>query len=146
MKPEQKFWKYIKNNMIAKWDACRHEDTLSFGIPDISFGINNINGWIELKVCFLNNKQGIINTNLTPIQKAWLFKRGTFGGNTWLLIKVYVQKINTNFYALVNWKELYNLDKELNIESLHLNSTGFWEKNIDWEEFIKIISKIKSRN
>jgi len=79
------FEKYAKDNYLPlHWQL--HEDSLSVGIPDISFGLGGINGWIEAK---WDKKMPRVNTiynpHFQPYQEAWLVARGAAGGNCYLL-------------------------------------------------------------
>ena len=69
-------------------DATRHEDKFSLGVPDVSFGFNGINGWIELK--FLpkwpsNPDAPVKFRKFKPEQRNFLVSRGMAGGHCFLL-------------------------------------------------------------
>ena len=91
MKDEKALWQYIKNQMGNIWDAQRHEDKITLGIPDVSFGANGINGWMELKHVKkypVKLKSPIIIRHFTNYQKLWLERRQKYAGNCWLLIRI----------------------------------------------------------
>jgi len=75
--------KTIFNEAGKEFHLQRHEDAYSNGIPDVSFGIDNVNGWIELKYddCFPVEYK----TKLRKEQKPWLIKRGRAAGNCFVL-------------------------------------------------------------
>ncbi len=86
---EESMWTYIRTRMGKSWDAQRHEDKNSLGIPDVSYGINGINGWIELKNIDKYPKRGKIRlTHFTREQRFWLKNRQKYGGNCWLLLRI----------------------------------------------------------
>jgi len=63
-----------------------HEDALSVGIPDISYGVRGANGWIEAK---WDNQMPKVGSKYIPhfelFQEAWLVARGKAGGPTHLV-------------------------------------------------------------
>lgn len=90
-KGETKFWGKISMAMSGAWDAQRHEDKISLGIPDVSFGFKGKNGWIELKYLedYPKKESSPIRIkHFTPEQKIWLEVRQMFGGNCWVLIGI----------------------------------------------------------
>ena len=84
--PEKDLYKQLKNVFSnykdqtgTEFDLQRHEDYLSVGVPDCSFGILGVNGWIELK--YSDSFTNEFNTQLRPEQKSWLVRRGRAGGH-----------------------------------------------------------------
>lgn len=72
-------------------DACAHEDLVTVGIPDVSYGACNISGWIELKSMDAWPKRATTKVKIkhfTPEQKRWMLKRGIASGYVWLLLRV----------------------------------------------------------
>lgn len=91
MRPEQRMWAQLSKAMGNAWHATRHEDTITKGLPDVSFGADGVQGWIELKVLerWSGNPKTIIRLPLfTAEQKAWLTLRGARGGRCFLLLKI----------------------------------------------------------
>ncbi len=74
MSQEKNFWQYIDNKMGASWDAQRHEDKFTTGIPDVSYALFGTSGWIELKCLDAwPVRNGIVKIpHLTAEQKLWL--------------------------------------------------------------------------
>lgn len=73
----------------GRWHACRHEDSATVGVPDVSYGLDGRNGWIELKsVPRWPRKAPVRIRDLTVHQVRWLEKRGEAGGCCWLLLSV----------------------------------------------------------
>lgn len=84
-KTESYLWDKLKTN-ITKTHFTRHEDGVTRGIPDVSYGRKGRNGWIELKSYPLPSLCSIPSyDNFKRTQRRWLFKRGTTGGSCWLL-------------------------------------------------------------
>lgn len=91
MHPEKAMWYQLREDLIGYWDATRHEDRLNEGVPDVSFGSKDKQGWIELKALhdWPKKENTIVKIDhYTPQQKIWLLKRGRVGGCCWLLLKV----------------------------------------------------------
>jgi hypothetical protein len=91
MKDEKALWSYISSQMGNIWDAQRHEDKISTGIPDVSFGLQGVNGWLELKHVKKYPKKSTTAVRIkhfTSDQKNWLKRRQKFGGNCWVLIAI----------------------------------------------------------
>jgi penicillin-binding protein-related factor A (putative recombinase) len=123
--------------MEKSWDAVRHEDRLSAGVPDVSYGINHINGWIELKSlnAWPKNPLTIVQIpGFTEQQRAWLQNRGQKGGWCWLLIRV------ERTYLIFSWQKVH-LIGTLNKAQMRYTATHVWDSSINWAEFKKIISK-----
>jgi hypothetical protein len=90
MAKEKSLWEMVSAAMYGLWHVQRHEDKHSVGIPDVSFGMKNFNGWIELKHLEKWPPSGNIIKipHFTPQQANWLFDRDLSGGNCWLLLRV----------------------------------------------------------
>lgn len=92
MKPEQRFWYWLRDRMGNFWDASRHEDLVSKGYPDVSFGALGVNGWIELKALeeWPIRPQTVVKIDhYTPEQRLWLLKRGSNGSkHVYLFLEV----------------------------------------------------------
>jgi len=91
---ESSLWKALRDGMAAKfaplrWHATRHEDALAAGIPDVSFGLDGVQGWIELKVVAKWPSRGALRVrHLTREQVLWLRARARAGGRTFLLLRI----------------------------------------------------------
>lgn len=83
-------WHHLSTRMKDRWHANRHEDTVTIGVPDISFGINGKNGWIEMKSLpdWPKTSRPLKLHDLTIHQVKWIEKRLEFGGDCWILISV----------------------------------------------------------
>lgn len=109
-KPEKLLWQRVKTCMGTIWDCQRHEEKYSVGIPDVSFAMKGINGWLELKYLKEWPKSGpVLIPHFTPQQKNWLYKRNEHGGNCFLLLQI------GDHYVAINGDKVLDvgsLDKE----------------------------------
>ena len=91
---EAALWKCLSRAMGTRWEAQRHEDKHSTGIPDVSY-VTDHHGWIELKS--LNpTKQQVVSWMKRPVriphytaaQRAWAKRFGAKGGRVWLFVRI----------------------------------------------------------
>ena len=90
-KPEKQLYNKLKREMNNIWDMQSHEDKYSVGVPDVSYGLEGMNGWIELKrvLKYPKKSQTVIQLpHFTGQQRNWLERRQEKGGNCWLLLQV----------------------------------------------------------
>jgi len=133
---ERSLWFYLRNGMKGSWDVTRHEDRLSAGVPDISYGINNVNGWIELKALYSWPKNPVTIVKVpgfTDQQRMWLQNRGHKGEHCWLLIRV------ERTYLLFSWRRVHLIGRLITV-GMKFEANKVWNNSIDWSEFKKIIS------
>lgn len=93
MARENTLKKYLVKIMGTRWHVQSHEDKHSVGIPDLSFAVDGVNGWIELKHVLIAESKLAGNpiikpAKFTPSQVNWLNKRGKKGGYCYVLVKV----------------------------------------------------------
>ncbi len=79
------------------WHACRHEDGVTVGVPDMSYGYKGRCGWIEFKSIHRWPVRRVRVRDLTIHQVRWLEDRGTAGGSCWIMFSV------DRDYVLVPW-------------------------------------------
>lgn len=105
--------------------ATRHEDKFNLGIPDVSYGLKGVNGWIELKAYKKWPKRVVKFSNFKPWQRRWLKRRGKAGGNCFVML--IVGSGRQSEYLLFSWRSIRKLGEltreELVDESLY-HSTG----------------------
>ena len=134
---EKALKRYIFAGMKGQWDVQAHEDKHSTGIPDLSYGMNNVNGWVELKQIERYPVTASKLRHFTAAQKRWLKNRGTKGGNCFLLLQV------ENDYYIVPWWWLDKLIIKL-AETADWNDTiscRLWCEKINFKELRKILSR-----
>ena len=85
---ESQLWNKLEK-ALQNADMTRHEDRTRRFIPDVSFGLQRVNGWIELKAYPRWPSDGVPKfRNFHPGQKNWLVKRGRAGGHCFVLVAV----------------------------------------------------------
>lgn len=72
-------------------DICNHEDGVNLGVPDQSYGVDGVEGWVELKH---EDKWPVRADTIarmkryTDAQRFWILNRGKAGGRCFLLLQV----------------------------------------------------------
>jgi len=130
--PEKRFWTWLDGATTGLWDVQRHEDKYSVGIPDLSYGANGVNGWIELKA-YDEWPTGTIS-HYTPKQAAWLTNRGMMGGHCYILVRI------GSTILLYDWKVAYRLLHAKGEYELCRCADKMWESAFDRKEFIRLIT------
>lgn len=105
---EQLLWRALDAEMRSFWTAQRHEDRYSPDVPDVSFALNGVDGWAELKVVDPTPKPDALLriAHFTSGQRNWLYKRGRAGtGHCFLLAKA------EPWFLLIRWHMLPELDR-----------------------------------
>jgi len=137
MSSESNLWRYLKKKIGREWDATRHEDSIGSGVPDVSFGYREKNGWIELKYLkkFPARESTTIRIpHLTKAQCNWLINRNVKGRNCWILIQI------ANEYFLFSASAIgYIWHHVLTANQFRKVATGHWIKSIDKDEFLRIL-------
>lgn len=73
------------------FDWTRHEDKLTSGIPDCSYGAAGVGGWVELKTydCWPRESDSPLRfSDLKPTQVNWAIRRGRKQRRVWFLVAV----------------------------------------------------------
>lgn len=128
---EVSLWRYLKEGMRGRWDACRHTEALSSGVPDVSFGIGGRNGWIELKARHSWPKRADtpVDFDLRLDQAAWLSRRQRYGDNVWILVRC------AREYLLFSGAFAKAISDRLPRERLYTLCSRRWVGRIVWSEF-----------
>ena len=84
---EAAFWSYLSDVMSPYWAAQRHEDRYTKGIPDVSYSMSRVNGWIELKSVTIEPEKIVQVPHFTNDQRQWLKRHGRRGGNCYVFIE-----------------------------------------------------------
>jgi hypothetical protein len=136
---ESALWTYLKRGMGKTWSACRHEDTASVGVPDVSYACGGHHGWIELKVVHKWPRTGVVlGKKLTAIQRRWLKERGEHGqGGTWLMLKIETD------YVLIDASFITTdaAGQALTRSNAKRFADAFWEKEIGWPLLAMLLSR-----
>lgn len=139
-RPEALFWQAIKRGMSSLWVASRHEDAAGIGVPDVSFAINGVDGWIELKTLPawpIRPTTRVRLPHFTKVQRAWLMRRGRAGaGRVFMFLKVGREKPD---FLLLHWKAITLDDKRTRAE-LERDALLVFSDRVDWVKFAIAIS------
>lgn len=133
--PESTLWGYVKRGMGNCWHATRHEDVLNKGVPDVSFGYQGINGWIELKSlkAWPKRENTIVRLpKFTMVQRIWLMRRQRSGGNCWILLRVGRE------YLLISAVRAALVGKVPKRTLEHV-AHKVWKGRVDWSEFLYLL-------
>lgn len=130
---EKNLWTNIRTGMGSRWIACRHEDSVTPGVPDVSYtiarGSSAVTGWIELKDVPAWPKDPSVPLRVdhfTSEQRIWIRQRGRVGGLCWILIRVGTD------YLLFDWVAAEHLGKDWTERDCIENAQLYWgsEDNI----------------
>jgi hypothetical protein len=109
MKPEQKFYNWLKKNQVLIGDYSRVENSADDGTPDINLGYDGQDGWIELKV---GNPKYLTTRLLRTSQKVWHFRRAIQGVLVLVLIKfkfeVYLYRAHASHVPSERYRLVYS--------------------------------------
>ena len=106
------------------WEAQRHEDKYSTGIPDVSYATDH-HGWIELKYVVVKDEDRVVKVpHFTAAQKAWAKRFGSRGGRVWVLIQV------NRHYLLFSWVSVDRIGR-MTLPEMIRESWEWWEGAID---------------
>jgi len=140
---EATLWVYVRKNMRGRWSAQRHEDSISRGIPDVSYALEGADGWIELKSLdrWPVRAGTPVRVGMTPEQVAWLETRGDAGaGRCFVLIRVGRE------HLLVRWHRCRSLLRvDLSSDEVLDLAEVAWEVGIDWDELTFFLKKEGNR-
>lgn len=120
--------------MGSLWDAQRHEDKHSTGIPDISYS-TTVHGWVELKYLESPPKKGGVMKidHFTASQRNWLTRHGKRAGHCFILVQV------GSKYLLFSWEACPHIGRVTYEEHLAL-AVKVWDDGIDWGQLAELLS------
>jgi len=135
---ESTFWAYLRKGMKGYWHAQRHEDKLTLGIPDVSYGMRGVGGWVELK--YLHNWPKMKDTvvtidHYTSEQRKWLRHRGRHDQHCWLFLRV-----GRDDFMLFDWQKAQMVGR-LTKRELVMRCDHMWSRKIDFKELAGVLSK-----
>lgn len=136
---EAAFWSYLRGLMSPYWAVQRHEDQFTVGIPDISYSMLGVNGWIELKSIAIANADSVIKIpHFTTSQYQWLKRHGKRGGNCYIFIEVN-RKLNPEKDYLLIPHDQMDVIGEFNLKQLIDVSKYHSHNRIDITRLIKAL-------
>lgn len=107
---ESGVWHTLSNGMKGLWHATRLESSAGNGVPDVSFGVPGVNGFIELKhiKTWPVLSSTAVKLPLKPEQKLWISIRGQITRNVWVLCRIEDSfALLTSFQAIRACEGLY---------------------------------------
>lgn len=134
---ENTFKKALLKAIGTRWHVQSHEDRYSEGIPDLSFGIECVNGWIELKQIEkwpINPETPAKPEKYTPEQVNWLKRRGKKGGHCFVFIKV-----EKSEYFLFDWSSAPDIRAGMKQATYNKTCVAKWSGKINVEELLDIL-------
>lgn len=137
-KLENRLKQYLVGVMGSRWDVQSHEDRFSLGIPDLSYGIGCVNGWIELKQIDkwpVKEETLVKPKKFTPQQVSWLKKRNKKGGHCFVFIRV-----NRIEYFLFRADIARELRKGIPRKDYFCHCIAHWTKSVNPDELKTLLS------
>ncbi len=131
---ESRLWEYLRTGMGARWEAQRHEDRFTPGIPDVSYSITR-HGWIELKYLPTKPKKSssiLKIDHYTQDQRNWAIRHGRRAGLCFMLLQV------NKTYMLFDWTKA-TLIGSTDFETHKRLALGVWESKIDWRHLRSLL-------
>jgi|TARA_Y100000310_G_scaffold270200_1_gene283867 hypothetical protein len=128
---EHAAWTHMRNGMRGKWLAQRHEDKISIGIPDVSYSMPGVNGWIEIESIQRWPKKplDIVKVkHFSDTQRVWLKRRGEMGGYCFALLKV-----NQEYLLFDAYEDLGKRCRDTLLRSCRIR----WPKGINFKQLEK---------
>jgi hypothetical protein len=133
---ENSFKKYLMGIMGTRWDAQSHEDKYSSGIPDLSYGANGINGWIELKhIKSWKGDRPVKPDKYTVIQVNWLNKRQKCGGHCFIMIKI------ADDYYLLDAIKAKAVKSGMTKQQYETNSISHWHRSVSPQGLLCLLTQ-----
>lgn len=126
-------WGYLRALMRDRWHAQRHEDGSSSGVPDVSYALRGVDGWLELKYLpsWPKRPETMVRIRgFTAAQLRWLEQRGEEGGGRcFVLLKVGMGC--SAEYLLFRWSEAGMLRDGATRGAMVERCVGYWSGRID---------------
>jgi hypothetical protein len=131
VKREQALWAYLRRGLRGRWHAQRHEDRYAVGLPDVSYALDGVDGWLELKA--LDYAPVQVNVGLTAVQSAWLTLRGRAGnGQCFVLVRLGQE------HLLFSW-QARDLVHKIPVDVLRSMAVARWIRGIDFVELVRLL-------
>lgn len=140
---ESDTWDHLRNAMDGLWHVQRHEDKWSTGIPDLSFGVRGVSGWIEMK--FLSeltveqyHRFDFDFAHFRSDQRNWLTARGDHTHNRVYVFLQLGTGVSRAFY-LWRWPELKAVLGKKRFSAVEATALGVWPGRVIPGEFVRAI-------
>lgn len=100
---ERALWLQLSAGMGSLWHAQRHEDRYSVGVPDVSFAMAELAGWIELKSLNRPQRHTFDLPQLSTKQRVWMTRRTECAGVGHCFVLVRWVNAHGSEYVLHDW-------------------------------------------
>lgn len=138
-KIENDFKSSLVSDLKPRMDVQSHEDSFSTGIPDLSYGLRGVNGWIELKqIKYKTGTKLIKPAKYTPQQVNWLKRRGKHAGHCFVMCMLHGP--DGTIYTVHNYDRAADVRKGMPMREFLLTSLKYWRESIDLKELMAILS------
>ena len=139
MATEHALWRYVNAGMRERlgprWSAQRHEDRYASGIPDVSYGLNGVDGWIELKAVDRWPTGVPLTVGLTAEQAAWLKLRGRAGGGRCFVLV----RVGRFDHLVFHWRVARRLVEPVPAHEVSGLALRWWRHSVDFDELEQIL-------
>lgn len=134
---EYGFWQLLKAGMRKYWLATRIENSVSVGIPDVTFAMKDFFGWIELKYIPMWPKKPstVIKLRLNPHQRAWFVTHGRVCDDIWSLCRI------QDDIFLLTWQQALSAMEGWTEDQWHKRSHYHWHKNINFKHLHHMLKR-----
>jgi hypothetical protein len=115
-------------------DASAHEDAYTAGIPDMSFCLQAISGWIECKTADWPKRETTKVKLKHPIsyqQRNWIVRRQKAGCPCFVFVKA-----GRDVFVLAAWQLDSFMEDGWTQSECEERSLLFWHNRLDWITFI----------
>ena len=88
---EQRLWRRVRKALAPHGRVSRVENPLEPGMPDVSYCLDGVEGWLELKAlpAWPKKPGTIVGPRLVrPAQRAWWLRQLAAGGRIYMLLAV----------------------------------------------------------
>ena len=134
MSGEVALWRYVSTGMRGRWTAQRHEDRYTAGIPDVSYALNGVDGWLELKA--LERPGAAVSVGVTDEQALWLRRRGLLGGGRCFVLARIARE-----HLLFRFDVANVLTCPQSLEGLRVMAEVRWAGSIDFNQFAERLTR-----
>lgn len=133
-KPEQRLWAWLRPKLAPYGRVSRVENPLDPGMPDVSYCINGVEGWIELKVAtWPARPDGIVGRGLIrPAQRAWWAKQLNAGGWTFILLRITGRQVE---HLLLDGEGAMKGIGTFSLTLLKQKALYWWSSERDWTQY-----------
>ena len=136
---EAELRKYLIKNVDDSGHFCPIEAHASQpGVPDYSYTVDGVNGWLELKHGTLK-----MPPNLRSMQKVWMDRNVNYGGEPLILCSI-VDNVGM-LYGIIHGSKTDGIYMAKHTSAWVSNFSTVWSNEIVWPEFLAILRNPRSQ-